>query len=301
MDRLARDYAGQPVVFIEYDVDHAPASRMGRWWAAFSGNSATLPLVMVDSGKQISNGPKAFYDAYKAMVETAGLRPPQAEVEAYWWLEGSRAQFYVQVKNVSPVTLSPANSATLHGIVYEDAWVKVTERFARAAVETGIPSLAPGTTAVFQFGTDDLTATDYDKLHVVVLADYRPGGSAGAFDMLQAAAATRLSAALSATPDRLTLLVEPPEPSIAPIAVSLEGAAFMGWSARSSAYWLAVTPGSGAMGTQPSITVSRDDLAPGWQQGQVTFTTADGLFSDEVWITVYVGAVERIYLPLVAR
>jgi hypothetical protein len=298
VDQLARDYAGQPVVFIEYDVDYPPASRYTRWWAAFSGSSAYLPLVMVDSGQQISNGHQTFYDVYAAMVNTAWMRPPEAELEAYWWLEGSRAQFYVRMKNLSPVALSMANTATLHGIVYEESRVKVTGRFARAAVETGIPDLAPGETAVFQFGTSDLGQVNYDRLHVVVLADYRPRGPSEAFDMLQAAVAERLSAGFSAAPDRLAFAVEPSQPSIAPIAVSLEGPDFMTWTATSSAYWLTVTPSEGAMVAQPSITVNRDDLSPGWQQGQVTFTTADGLFSDEVWITVYLGAVERVYLPL---
>jgi hypothetical protein len=184
---LAQDYAGQPAVFIEYDVDNPPSRRYDRWWAAFGGGSATLPLVMVDSGNQTSNGYVDFYDVYQAMVDSALARPAQAEIQAYWSRTGDRVGFDVEVKNLSSATLSSAtNSATVHGIVYEDARVGITNRFARAAVETGIPDLAPNATATFKLETSDLSGVDWDNLHFVVLVDYRPSGSVGAFDMLQA-------------------------------------------------------------------------------------------------------------------
>jgi hypothetical protein len=187
---LAQDYAGQPVVFIEYDVDNPPSRRYDRWWAAFGGGSATLPMVMVDSGNQISNGYEDFYDVYQAMVDSALARPAQAEIQATWWRTGSRVGFDVEVKNLSTATLSSsANSATVHAIVYEDARAKLTNRFARATVEAGIPDLAPNATATFKLETSDLSDVDWDKLHFVVLVDYRPSGSVGAFDMLQATVA----------------------------------------------------------------------------------------------------------------
>ena len=50
VDQLAEEYAGDPVVFIEYDVDNPPGNRVSRWWAAWgSGGSVYLPLIMVDS------------------------------------------------------------------------------------------------------------------------------------------------------------------------------------------------------------------------------------------------------------
>ncbi len=154
MDQLATDYAGQPVVFLEYDIDNAPYSRYGRWWAAYGGGgSVYLPLIMVDSGHQISNGYLNFYNVYKAMVDTELARPPQAEIQAQWWRTGDKVGFYAQVKNLSPAKLSSGtNSASVHAIVYEDAKVKVTNRFVRAAVETGISDLAPNADGRFHFG-----------------------------------------------------------------------------------------------------------------------------------------------------
>jgi len=147
---------------------------------------------MVDSGNQISNGYVNFYNVYKTMVDNALARPPQADIQAYCWRTANKVGFNIQVKNLSAVTLSSSNSATVHAIVYEDAHVKVTNRFARAAVDQGISNLAPNATATFTLETPDLSNVIWDNLHFVVLVDYRPSGSVGAFDTLQAAIALPL-------------------------------------------------------------------------------------------------------------
>ncbi len=302
VDQLAQDYAGQPVVFVEYDVDNAPYSRYGRWWAAFGGDSATLPLVMVDSGNQIRDGYVDFYNVYKAMVDAALARPPQAEIQAHWWRTGNKVGFYVQVKNLSTVTLSSwTNSATVHAIVYEDTHVKVTNRFIRAAVETDISSLAPNATATFKLETSDLNDVNWDNLHFVVLVDYHPSGPEGAFDMLQAAVALPIVAPFTAQPDTLTFMVDPTDLSVPPALVHFQGPNFVNWTAISSTPWLTTTPSSGPIATQPMISVIKDNLSTGWQQGNITFTTTDGFFSDQVIINAYLGSVRRVYLPIAMR
>lgn len=147
-----------------------------------------LPLVMVDSGHQISNGHVDYYNTYKAMVEDELVRLAQAEIEAQCQRIGDTLHFDIQLTNLSGVTLSgSSNSATVHAIVYEDAHVGVTDRIVRAAVSTSIfPALAHGETMTFTLETE-LSGVDWDKIHSVVLADYRPGGSSGAYDLLQAA------------------------------------------------------------------------------------------------------------------
>ncbi len=49
-----------------------------------------------------------------------------------------------------------------------------------------------GAARVFTLDSPALTPADWDNIHVVVIADYRPGGSSGAYDTLQAAIAIRL-------------------------------------------------------------------------------------------------------------
>ena len=259
-------------------------------------------MVMVDSGNQISNGYVDFYNVYKAMVDGALAKPAQAEIQAHWWRTGSKVGFYVQVKNLSTVTLSSwANSATVHAIVYEDAHVKVTNRFARAAVEAGISNLAPNATTTLKLETSDLSDVNWDNLHFVVLVDYRPSVSVGAFDVLQAIAALPIPAPFTAQPDSLTFMVDPTDLSIQPALVNFQGPGFVNWTAIPSASWLTTSPSSGPITIQPTISVIKNNLSTGWQQGNITFTTTDGFFSDQVIINTYLGSVKRLYLPIVVR
>jgi thiol-disulfide isomerase/thioredoxin len=301
IDQLAQEYSGQPVVFLEYDVDNAPYSRKDCWWQAYSGSSALLPLVMVDSGNQISNGSADFYNVSKAMVNAALARPAQAEIQAYWWRTGNKVEFAVQVKNISTVTLSWDNSATVHAIVYEDARVGVTNRFVRAAISTYISNLAPNVTATFTLEISELSNVNWDNLHFIVLADYLPSGWVGAYDMLQAAVALPITAPFTAQPDSLTFMVDPSDSFIPQALVNFQGPDFENWTAIPSAPWLTITPSSGSITTQPTISVIENNLSTGWQQGNITFTTTDGFFSDQVIVNAYLGSVKRVYLPIVVR
>jgi uncharacterized repeat protein (TIGR01451 family) len=199
VDQLTTEYAGQPVVFMEQDADDPVGARYSRWWAAHGGGSVTLPLVMVDSGNQISNGYVDFYNVYKSMIDTSLARPAQAEIQASSRRSGDTLHFEVQLMNLSGVTLDYGNGATLHALVYEDARVGLTDHFVRAATSTAIPGLAHGETTTLTLETD-LSGVDWDNIHAIVLADYRPGGSSGAYDMLQAATADLAPTLISIEP-----------------------------------------------------------------------------------------------------
>ncbi len=142
---------------------------------------------MVDSGFQVMSGYNSgIYDDYKAMVDAALARPPEAEITATWQRSGDRVVFEIQVTNLSTETLSAANSATVHAIVYEENRIQLTGRFGQAVASTAITSLAPGATSELALETSDLAGVDWAKLHSIVLVDYVPSGSTGAFDTLQA-------------------------------------------------------------------------------------------------------------------
>ncbi len=188
VDQLAGEYADDPVVFIEYDVDNPAGNRVSRWWAAWgSGGSVYLPLIMVDSGNEISNGSVAFAQRYRAMVDAALQRPAAARLDVNRERVGNSFRFEIALTNLSDVTLSAANSATLHVIVYEEAHVGDTDRWVRAATFRSISNLAPQATATFAVEIAPAGVVDWDKVHSIVLADYRPGGASGAYDTLQAA------------------------------------------------------------------------------------------------------------------
>ncbi len=200
VDQLANEYAAadQPVVFLEQDVDQPLGNRIGRWWAAHGGGSVSLPLVMVDSGQQFSNGylGSSAHDTYKAMVDTALARPPQAEITASSQRIANRVHFDIKLTNLSGVTLSSSNAAAVHAIVYEEhtpvdpSVDHITRRIVRAVVSTNLSTpLAHSATTTFTLETGELSnVVEWSKVHTLVLADYRPAGSA-AYDMLQATSA----------------------------------------------------------------------------------------------------------------
>lgn len=186
VDQLADEFSDAPVFFLEYDVDDPAGDRISRWWAAWgSGGSVYLPLIQVDSGNQISNGYVSFYDEYRAMVETALERPALARLVVDRERVGDSFSFSIELTNRSDATLSSANGAALHAIVYEETHVADTDRWVRAASWIPIQNLPPGETGSFTIDVP-LAGVDWSKLHSVVLADYRPGGSSGAYDTLQA-------------------------------------------------------------------------------------------------------------------
>jgi hypothetical protein len=302
IDGLAPEYAGQPVVFLEYNVDSTDAqfvTRKQRWWDAYQiGGAVSLPLVMVDSGHEFSNG-VVDADVYRSMVNNALARPPQAEIEAYWWRVGDSVTFAIQVTNLSGVTLSSTNKATVWGIVYEDEHVVNTDHYVRAVTSVAISSLVPGAAATFTLQTVDLTGVDWAKLHFVALVDYRPNPSLRPYDTLQAVLA---QPQFTVQPDTVTLMVDPGDTATPTAAVSLVASETLSWTAESSAAWLTVTPTSGNTEIQPVVSVMTSTLAAGWQQGIVTFTTTSGdPLSDTLTVSAYYGAVWRIYLPCVIR
>jgi uncharacterized repeat protein (TIGR01451 family) len=318
VDQLASEYAtaGQPALFLEQNVDQPLGSRINRWWAAHGGGSASLPLSMVDSGHQITSGytdATSTYNTYKAMVDAALARPALAEIEAHSQRSGDRLHFDVQLTNRSGVTLSSSNSATVHAIVYEEHTPldpnvdHITGRIVRAAVSTGIsPALPDGATATLALETAELNnVVDWDKVHTLVLADYRPGGTSGAYDMLQAAVAdaeVALSVSKQAAPDP----VQPGAPLTYTIRVANSGDVTLHATVTDT-----LPPHvtyAGPLVWTPTITI------PGgvWEQTFVVTVEAgySGVLVNTVQVTTDEGASgvglaisngERVYLPLITK
>ena len=195
VNQLAQDYAGQPVIFLEYDVDDsALSSREWRWWSAYNGSSVTLPMVMVDSGNRISNGYEDFNAKYSSMVNSSLARDAQANITATGQRVGNTLHFNVEVENRSDVTLSYSNNAAVWVIIYETfsspGGVRLTNRFVRVTASTSISSLSPNGVGNFVVDTPTLNGVVWDNLRAVVLVDYLPSGSPGVYDMLQATSVT---------------------------------------------------------------------------------------------------------------
>lgn len=301
VDQLAQEYANQPAIFLEQDVDNTLGNRYGRWWAAFDGSSAVLPLMMVDSGNQISNGYTDFYNAYRAMVEASLARPPKADITAYYTRVGDKLEFDIHVTNESGTTLSWENSATIHAIVYEEAHVALTDRYVRAAMFEFIATpLANGDTASYTLTTEDIGGVNWDNIHSVVLVDYRPSDTSSTYDTLQAAVPE--PGEFTIAPNPIIFLVDSADDSGRMIGMSMQGSDSLTWTVTNPLSWLEVTPLNGTIGNPPTVSVIEGNLASGWQQGNITVAATDGgflNFNEVIAVKAFYGPVERVYLPVI--
>ncbi len=289
------------MLLIEQDVDHPVGSRIGRWWTAFDGSYVILPMVMVGSGYQISNGYVDFYTTYKNMIEAEKARPPLAEVNAYYQRVGDHFEVRVAVTNKSGVELSYANQATVHVLVYEEAAVNITGRFVRAATATAIATpLAHGQTASFDLTTADIAPLDWGRVHIIALVDYLPQ-PAGPYDTLQAAAAIE-SLNFGVTPDTVVFMMSPTDTAVASQRLTVVGPPQLTWQVTGSADWFAVTPLQGDTSLSPQLSLVLGNVTEGWQEKTITLNAAaaNETFQANVLVRAYRGPLNKIYLPAVS-
>jgi len=195
---LEQDYenAGQPVVFLEYDIDDYALSgpRRARWTSASGSGGGILPFVMIDSGNQYSSGYEDFATKYKAMVDASLARDATATIVASGQRVGDTVHFDVQVTNRSTADIAE-RYGTVWAIVYEEfATAPGTDRhlkhYVRTTVSTLVSSkytnLPPSETGTFTLDTGTLSGVNWDNLRAIVLVDYRPSDTSNAYDTLQA-------------------------------------------------------------------------------------------------------------------
>jgi hypothetical protein len=199
---------------------------------------------------------------------------------------------YIRLRNLSDVTLSTANLATLHALIYEDRHVGDTGRIVRAAPWLGITAaVAPGAESTATLDTGDLAAdVDWDALHTVVAADYVPWPGP-AYDLLQAAVAD--PADLTLAPQTIPVGIDVNHRADRRVGLELDGPYPLHWSAATDTVWLTVTPASGGISDQPAISVAATGITATPQEGHVTFTafSDDGMsFTQTATVHVVAGA-----------
>lgn len=169
-------------------MDTPVGGRLGRWFAAWNQpGDIYLPLIMVDSGNQISNDSVDFVTVYGNMVDAALDRPPAARMAVSGTRDGDILHLDVRLANTSGTTMSAANDATLTALVYVEPTNPAAVPEVLRAQVSPITTLADGATRNFALEVM-VNGLDPTRIRWVVIADYRPGGSSGAFDTLQAVA-----------------------------------------------------------------------------------------------------------------
>ena len=93
-------------------------------------------MVMVDSGRQISNGYENFHSKYSSMLDTALAREPLVKIVATGKRTGNALLFDIDVTNMSDLVLGDINFATVSVIVYEQfetiSGNRATNRYVRS-------------------------------------------------------------------------------------------------------------------------------------------------------------------------
>ncbi len=308
VDQLAEEYAAQPVIFLEHYVYDAPAQRINRFWGAHGSNSASFPMIIVDSGQQVDDGPPPGFDfagTYRSMVNAELARPPQAELTATYQRVADHFVFSVHVQNLSGVTLSSANRAAVHALIYEDALVGVTSRYVRTAAYLAIDSpLANEAEANYTLTTDDLVGVNWEKLHGVVMVDYRPA-SDGPYDMLQAALATDAAPpSMDVNRDAIYFLIDQANPQDGEAVLTITSTVSdLTWTITEDIPWLLVNPTSGTAGASAQVLAVASQITPGKHTGTITVqgNSSAGTFEKQVQVTAYLGPLYQVQLPLILK
>lgn len=305
MDQLAREYANQPVVFLEYDTDTYEGNRKDRWYAANEWTGGYLPYAMVNSGQSTAAGnsvspisTSSYYALYKEMVDAELNQPPKATLEAHGRREGDRILVTVWLTNLTDVPLSYANSAEIYFIAVESNRITLTERFVRDSDSARIVDLAPGETTAFNFESRPMPNVDWSKMSSLILADYQPDSETDRFDTLQATAVE--PSHFEAGPSELTLLVDPGHGTSGSATVQMRGAQ-LHWTVNETVPWLEAVPSSGTLPDLPQLVTVPGALTEGWQQGTIQLTATGSNNSSNsatLNVRVYYGPVYRQYLPI---
>lgn len=152
-------------------------------WQAVCGRagvSPPAPYAMVGSGHELIAGVQFSASVYREMVDRELARPAGALVHAHrHTLSTSEMTVTVQVTNLTSVTLSSQANAAVVSVWSYDPFAELG--YSVHQEQPIAEPLAPGSSARYE-----LRAPPRRKAYLAVV-EYRPGGDAGRWDMLQAA------------------------------------------------------------------------------------------------------------------
>jgi len=215
IEALREEFAGQDVIFLEYDWNDAysPATIRGSRIAHainLSDDSYDAPFAMVDSGQQIIGGDPDevnFETDYRSMILASQARAPKADIYAVGTrTEEGKLVFDIDFTNRSGMTLSGASLAYIQAIVYEvvldedddededeqlldgEVYDQCTEKVVHSYGYVRIVSeIADGDSDTFRIEMNEPTSVqDWANVRALILVDYCNNSQSVPYDMLQA-------------------------------------------------------------------------------------------------------------------
>lgn len=178
---MIKDYdrLHKPVAMFEYNADAQVdiGRRKARFWANVGTSSLTLPMVMVNSGRELTYGSHDDYKKkYGGMIGMAMAERPTAEVKS-WYKRAGLDTIHVQVdvKNIGSVALDPYADKPAQVVLFlvEDIELVHMTKTARAVAYVELPDeLKPGDSIELEGDLTGEKGTNYNKSKVVAVLEY---------------------------------------------------------------------------------------------------------------------------------
>lgn len=247
-----------------------------------------VPEAMVDSARLMYIGADSTtVGVYRDMVNNSQARAPQAEISATVTRSGNTVTFNTTVTNNSSVTLSTANNAAVHGIVYEDYRQSKTNFAGRGSARTVITSLAPGATGNFSITVNLTGVVNSANLNYIVVVDYKttttPNYDVGVYDQLNA---IRVELPFAVSPGTINLNVKTADVTMPSAQVGISGIAGQTWTASVNKEFVLLSKSSGNVPDSFSVTVDKSKLTIGSQTATITVIDGAGLYPSSIPVTV---------------
>lgn len=248
---------------------------------------------MIDSAREFETGAGSdVYDVYKGMIGRSQERTAEAVISATYARTGDTVTIKATVTNLSTVTLSVQNKAAVQAIVYEDYRASKTGHAGRGSAKTDISYLRPGRSETFMITVNLTNVDNYDKLHYIVLVDYKTTGAkdAGVYDQLQAAVAVpgdvTPPVAFTVSPATLSYTVKTGDATIPTNTVSIGGGTGQNWTASADQDFVLLSTTAGSVPGSIDVTIDKSKLVLGTQTALILITDSTGLYERAVLVTV---------------
>ncbi len=214
IEALREEFAGQDVIFLEYDWNDAysPATIRGSRFAHAANlldEDYTAPFAMVDSGQQLIDGDPDdvnYLTDYRSMILASQARAPKGDLYAVGRRTEGELVFDVIFTNRSGITLSGAQLAyvqvilyevildedddseedeeLLNGEVYDQCTEKVVHSFGYSRIST---ELMDGDSDSYRITMNEPSGVlDWANMRALVLVDYTQANQSLPYDILQA-------------------------------------------------------------------------------------------------------------------
>ena len=248
---------------------------------------------MIDSSREFETGAdETTYGVYKGMIDRSQLRSATADITATYARTDNSVTVKATVTNNTAVTLSVQNKAAVHAIVYEDYRASKTNHAGRGSAKTDISYLRPGHSETFMITLNLTNVVDYNKLHYIVVVDYKTTGTKtnGVYDQPQAAIAVEGDVtppiAFVVSPGSFNFAIKTGDATMPSGEINITGDSSQSWTALVDHDFVQLSATSGSVPAVVTVDIDKSKLVLGTQSALILFADAGGVYERAVMVTV---------------